>query len=247
MDIWKYYWVTHRDHLVMNPTSEAKTDEFISLLALASGARVLDVASGKGEQLLRIAERYGASGTGVDISPFEVEGAIRRATSRNLQDRITFVEGDGAEFNVEPNSFDLAMCLGANWIWGGHLGTIEALKQSVRPDGLMVLGEPHKIKDPEPEYIDMEPEFAPGLVTHAENIEIARNAGLTLLYTIVSDTNDWDRYEGLRLRAAELYAEENSEDPDARKILKRQRVEFDNYLRFGRDTVGWAIYQFRAP
>ena len=80
MDIWKYYWVTHRGHLVMNPRSEAKTDEFISLLALAPGARVLDVASDKGEQLLRIAERYGASGTGV-ISPFKVEGAIRRATS----------------------------------------------------------------------------------------------------------------------------------------------------------------------
>jgi cyclopropane fatty-acyl-phospholipid synthase-like methyltransferase len=100
MDIWKYYWVTHRDHLVMNPRSEAKTDEFLSLLALAPSARVLDVASGKDEQLLRIAERYGASGTGVDISPFEVEGAIRRAISRNQQDRITVVEGDGTEFNV---------------------------------------------------------------------------------------------------------------------------------------------------
>ena len=55
-----------------------------------------------------------------------------------------------------------------------------------------------------------------GLVTHAKNIEIARNAGLTLLYTIVSDTNDWDRHEGLRLRVPELYAEENPEDPDAR-------------------------------
>jgi cyclopropane fatty-acyl-phospholipid synthase-like methyltransferase len=65
----------------MNPSSEAKTDEFISLLALAPGARVLDVASDKGEQLLRITEGYGASSTGVDISPFEVEGAIRRFTS----------------------------------------------------------------------------------------------------------------------------------------------------------------------
>ena len=139
------------------------------------------------------------------------------------------------------------MCLGPSWIWGGHLGTIEALKQCVRPSGLIVLGDPYKIKDPEPGYIDMEPEFAPGLVTHAKNIEIARNAGLTLLYTIVSDTNDWDRHEGLRLRVPELYAEENPEDPDAREILKRQRAEFDSYLRFGRDTVGWPMYQFHAP
>ena len=60
MNIWKYYGVTHADHLVMNPTSEAKTDEFISLLPLKNtpNARVLDIASGKGEQLLRIIEKY---------------------------------------------------------------------------------------------------------------------------------------------------------------------------------------------
>jgi SAM-dependent methyltransferase len=247
MNIWKFYAVTHGDHVVMNPTSEAKTDEFISLLPLSPGATVLDIASGKGEQLLRIAAKYGASGIGVDTSPYEVEAATKRTAVRNLQDQVEFVEGDGAKFDVEPNSFDLAMCLGASWVWGGHLGTIEALKQRVRSGGLIVVGEPFKLKDPEPEYIALEPELTTTFVTHAENVEIGRNAGLTLLYTIVSDHDDWDRYEGLRLRAAELYAEENPSDPDTTEILIRQRREHDTYIRFGRDTLGWAIYIFRAP
>jgi len=247
MDIWKFYGVTHRDHLVMNPTSEAKTDEIISLIPLKPNARVLDIASGKGEQLLRIIEKYDATGVGVDISPYEVAASNERAERRGLQDKVEFINGDGAKYQAEPNSFDLTMCFGASWVWGGHLGTIEALKKIVKPGGLIVLGEPYKLKDPEPGYVEAEPEFAKSMVTHAENVEIAQNAGLTLLYTIVSDHNDWDRYEGLRLRAAELYAEENPSDPDAIEILERQRSEHDLYLKHGRDTVGWAIYLFRAP
>lgn len=249
MNIWKFYGVTHADHLVMNPTSEAKTDEYISLLPLENtpNPRVLDIASGKGEQLLRIIEKHNATGVGIDISPYEVEAATKRAKERGLQDKVEFINGDGAKYDAQPASFDLVQCLGASWVWDGHHGTIEALKNIVKPGGLIVLGEPYKLQDPEPGYIEAEPEFAASMVTHAENVKVAQNAGLTLLYSIVSDHNDWDRYEGLRLRAAELFAENNPDDPDATEILEKQRSAHDLYLKHGRDTVGWAIYMFRAP
>jgi len=247
MNIWKYYGVTHADHLVMNPTSEAKTDEIISLLPLKPNARVLDIASGKGEQLLRIIEKHDATGIGIDISPYEIEASTQRAISRGLEGKVEFIEGDGAKQNFEPHSFDLAMCLGASWVWGGHLGTIEALKKLVKPGGLMLLGEPYKLKDPEPAYVEAEPDFAASMVTHAENVEIAQSAGLNPLYSIVSDHNDWDRYEGLCLRAAQLFAEENPDDPDAAEILDMRRGEYDLYLKHSRDTAGWAIYLFRTP
>ena len=247
MDIWKFYGVTYRDHLVCNPTSEAKLDELVALLPLQAGGRVLDIACGKAEQLLRIIDRHGATGVGVDISPYEIKAANRRAADRNLAERVEFIEGDGAKYDAQPNSFDLTMCLGASWVWGGHFGTIEALKKIVKPGGLIVLGEPFKLKEPDPGYIDAEPDFAKSMVTHAENVEIAQNAGLTLLYSIVSNLDDWDRYEGLRIRAAELYAEENPEDPDANEILDKQRHSSDIYLKYGRDTVGWAIYMFKTP
>jgi hypothetical protein len=106
---------------------------------------------------------------------------------------------------------------------------------------------PALLKEPDTGYVEAEPDFAKSMVTHAENVEIAQDAGLTLLYSIVSDHNDWDRYEGLLIRAAELYAEENPEDPDAPEILEKQRQSSDLYLKYGRDTVGWAIYMFRSP
>ena len=247
MDRWKYYGVTHRNHLVCNPTSEAKLDELVSLIPLKPGARVLDIACGKAELLLRIAQRHDASGVGVDISPYEIEEANRRATARQLDDRVEIVNGDGAEYDAAPDSFDLAMCIGATWVWNGYLGTIEALKKIVVPGGLIAIGEPFKMKEPDAGYIAAEPDFVPTLVTHAENVAIAQSAGLTPLYITVSNQDDWDRYEGLQMLAGETYAEENPDDPDVPELLKRRHENDDVYLKWGRDTLNWAIYLFRKP
>jgi SAM-dependent methyltransferase len=247
MDTWKYYGITHRDHFVCNPTSEAKLDELVGLIPLKPGARVLDIACGKAELLLRIAERHGASGVGVDISPYEVEEANRQVASRGLKDRIEIVNMGGAEYDAAPGSFDLAMCIGAIWVWNGFLGTIEALKKIVTPGGVIAIGEPFKLKDPDPGYIAAEPDFAPKMVTHADNVAIAQGAGLTLLYAIASNQDDWDRYEGLQTLAAESYAAEHPDDPDVLELLERRHKTDDVYLKWGRDTTNWAIYLFRAP
>ena len=247
MDIWKYFAVTHRNHTVCNPTSTAKLDELVDLVPLQSGARVLDIACGKAELLLRIAQRYNATGVGVDISPYEVEEAKLRVAARELQDRIEIVKADGAEYAAAPGSFDMAMCIGATWVWDGYSGTIEALKKIVVPGGLIAIGEPFRMKQPDPDYIAAEPAFVPTLVTHAENVAIAQDAGLTLLYALVSHQDDWDRYEGLQTLAAELYASEHPDDPDVPELLKRRREGDAVYLKWGRDTLNWAIYLLRAP
>ena len=247
MDIWKYYGITHRNHLICNPTSEAKVDEMANLLPLQPGSKVLDIACGKAELLLRIATRHQCSGVGVDISPYEVEEAQRRTASRNLQDRIEIVLASGADYDIQPHSFDLAMCIGATWVWNGYEGTIEALKKAVTPGGLIAIGEPFKMKEPSAEYLAAEPGFADGIVTHAENVRIALEHGLTPLYTIASNHDDWDRYESLQWIAAEEYAREQPEDPDVPELLSRSRKSRDIYLEHGRETLSWAIYLFRSP
>ena len=152
----------------MQPNVRSQADELVGLLPLKSGARLLDIACGKAELLLRIAQRHDASGIGVDISPYEVEEANRRVASRQMADRIEIVNIDGAGYAARPGSFDMAMCIGATWVWNGFAGTIEALKKIVAPGGLIAIGEPFKLKDLDPGYIAAEPEFAPTLVTHAE-------------------------------------------------------------------------------
>ena len=247
MDRWKYFGITHRDHIVCNPTSSTKLDELVDLLPLQRQSRVLDIACGKAELLIRIADRHDATGVGVDISPYEIEAAKQRVAARKFERRIEIVESDGAEYDIEPGSFDMAMCIGATWVWGGYRGTIAALKNVVVPGGLIAIGEPFKMNEPSKDYVAADPEFVPTLVTHAENVAMAQDEGLTLLYAVVSNRDDWDRYEGLQTRAAELYAAEYPEDPDVSELLERRHEDDALYLNWARDTLNWAIYLFRAP
>ena len=248
MDIWKYYGVTHADHLIMNPLSSAKLDELVGLLPLQTGARMLDIACGKGELLIRVARNHeGTLGVGVDLSPYEAPAAKRRVDEYGLEDRIEILEMGGADYDAAPGSLDLATCIGASWVWDGFQGTINAFKKIVKPGGLIAIGEPYKMQEPSAEYENAEPGMAANLVTHAENIGIAMAAGLTPLYSIASNQDDWDRYEGMQWRAAEIWAAENPDDPDVSELLERMRRDRAVYLRHGRDTLNWAIYLFRVP
>lgn len=247
MDRWKYFGITHADHLVCNPTSSEKLDELVELIPLSPGSRVVDIACGKAELLLRVVERHGATGVGVDISPYETKAARQRVAARGLEDRVEIVDSDGAEFNAEPGSVELAMCIGATWVWNGFVGTIEALKKMVVPGGLIAIGEPFKMKEPHTDYIAAEPDFVPTLATHAENVAIAQDQGLTFLYAVASNQDDWDRYEGLQTRAAVLYADEHPEDPDVEELLRIRREADAVHLNWARDTLNWAIYLFKAP
>ncbi len=247
MDRWKYYAITHRNHVFCNPMSSEKFDELVGLLPLERGGRVLDVACGKAEFLARIASRHGTSGLGIDIAPAEVEAARAKIVALDLEGEIAIVEGDGAAVTIEPHSFDLAMCIGATWVWQGYAGTIDALKEAVVPGGLIAIGEPFKRHDPHPDFVAADPDFVPSLVTHAENVEIAQQHGLTLLYAIVGNPDDWDRYEGLQTLAAEQYVRDNPDDPDAEELTSLRREYDAVHMKWARDTLGWAIYLFRAP
>ncbi|MFO8085151.1 MAG: methyltransferase domain-containing protein, partial [Desulfobacterales bacterium] len=101
MDIWKFFNITHREHVVCNPTSEEKLTRLVELLRLPTGAQVVDIACGKGEFLIRLAEAYGVRGVGIDISPFFIAEAERRIKMRASDAGITFTQMDGADF--EPD------------------------------------------------------------------------------------------------------------------------------------------------
>ena len=247
MDTWTYYGITHADHVVCNPTSPDRLDEIIGLLELPPGAMVWEAASGKGELLIRLAERYGVRGVGIDRSPYEVPVARARAADRVPGARLTFVEADAASQPADEASVDLAVCLGGSWIWGGHRGTLRELRRITRPGGLILVGEPYWWREPDPAYCAASGLGRDDVGTLEENVATGREEGLTPLYVQPSTLEDWDRYEFLQLRAAERYAVEHADDPDVPELLERTRRERDEYLRWGRDTLGWAIHLFRRP
>jgi SAM-dependent methyltransferase len=246
MDVWKFYDVTHRYHEVCNPTSRAKLDELVALLDLNPGSAALDIACGKGELLTRLAERYEISGIGVDISPHCVADAERKLRERVPGAQIQILNMDGADCRHDQ-LFDLAMCIGASWVYRGHRGTLRALKTMTKPNALILVGEPFWLKEPDDAYLVAESLTRDMFGTHYENVLVGEDEGLLPLYTMVSNRDDWDRYETLQWYAADKYAGDNPDDPDVSEILTRVARSRTDYLRWGRDTLGWAMYLFRRP
>ena len=205
MDIWKFYSVIHECHTVCNPMSTTKLDELFGLLKLNPGADVLDIGCGKGEILARLAERYEISGVGVDLSPYFVADAEERLKERVPGAPVKILNMDGADYRPD-RLFDLTMCIGASWVYQGYKGTLAALKAMTKPGGLILAGEPFWSKEPDDAYLAAGGFARDMFGTHHENVLAGESEGLFPLYTLVSNQDDWDRYETLQWYAAEKYA-----------------------------------------
>jgi SAM-dependent methyltransferase len=246
MNMWKYFDITHREHILCNPMSIAKFEELIDLLRLEREARVLDIAAGKGEFILRLAERYGIGGVGIDLSPYCIADAQEKMAQRLPDGRVEFLEMEGADYEAErPYSFALTSCLGASWIFDGYRGTLKALNDMTTPDGLIVVGEPYWRQEPAADYLTALNMERSVFGTHEENVLLGEEMGLSPVYTLVSNLDDWDRYEALQWYAVDLWARCSQDDPDLQEVLAKVDQSRKEYLKWGRDTLGWAIYVFR--
>ena len=246
MDNWKFYDITHREHVLCNPMNLEKFEQLIALFRLKPGARVLEIATGKGEFIIQLAEQYHISGLGIDLSPYHIADAQKKHQKRVPDAQLNFLEMNGADYVPEKSkSFDLLACIGASWIYGGHQGTLKALTKMAARESWIVVGEPYWRQEPEEDYLKAIGQERSSFGTHYENVEVGQEHGLELVYTLVSSQDDWDMYEGLNWYAAEEWASAHPDDPDVEVVLKRVRESKNTYLRWGRETLGWAIYVFK--
>jgi len=246
MDLWKYFDITHRMHLVCNPMVKEKFYRLCDFLPLGKGSRVLDIACGKGEFLVRLAELYDISGIGVDLSPYCIRDSERKKQERVPEADLVFVEMDGAEYMPgNDEKHDLASCIGASWVYGGYSGTMQTLSEMTKPGGWVVVGEPFWRREPSEDYLESQNMKREDFGSHVGNIRKGEEMGLRCAYTLVSDEDDWDHYETLQWLAAEQYLAENPDDPDNEELLSKVLCYKNAYLDEGRSTQGWAIYVFK--
>ncbi|MBM4024620.1 MAG: class I SAM-dependent methyltransferase [Planctomycetes bacterium] len=246
MDTWKFYDIIHREHVVCNPTSNDKLARLVGLLRLPREARVADIACGKGEFLIRLAEAYGIRGIGIDISPFCIADAQRQLQRRAPGAEVVFRQMNGSDFRPqEPHRLTVAACIGASWVFGGHAETLDALAGMVAPGGWVIVGEPYWRQRPAEEYLAALGAGPDSFGSHVGNAQAGEPRGLELVHTFVSSQDDWDNYEGLQWYAAAEYARCHPDDPDLPELVARVAKDKAMYLRWGRDTLGWAMYVFR--
>jgi cyclopropane fatty-acyl-phospholipid synthase-like methyltransferase len=248
MDRWKYFDITHKMHLVCNPMEKEKFYRLCGLLPLGRGSRVLDIACGKGEFLVRLAELHGVSGVGVDLSPYCIRDCERKKQERVPEADLVFIERDGADYTPEEDEkYHLASCIGASWVYGGYRETLQALQEMTTPGGWVVVGEPFWRKEPSENYLESQNMKKEDYGSHAGNVRMGEELGHRCVYTLVSDEDDWDHYETLQWLAAEEYVTETPDDPDNEELLSKVLRNKNAYLEEGRSTQGWAVYVFKKP
>jgi SAM-dependent methyltransferase len=243
----KFSSIAHRDHDYCNPISTAKIEQMLDLLSLDGGSRVLDLGCGRAELALRIIERFNSTVIAVDHSELMLDAARERAQWTGALNKLHLDDSDIRDYRADPETFHLTVMMGAGGISGGMAGICNQLKIWTKSGGYILIGEGYWQRKPHPDYVAFlgggESEF----LDHRGNVQAGIAAGLIPMHAATASPDEWDEYEWKYSRSIEHYAGEAPDDPDVPAMLERIRRWRDAYLRWGRDTLGFAVYLFHRP
>lgn len=240
--------LAHTDLRILNPISSRVLDETIGTLDLMAGAAALDIGCGKGELLLRLAERHGTRGLGIDLSANYIAAARDAVIARGPHPAPEFEAGDVRHRQLQAGAYALAACIGASHASGaGTRGALSALKTLVRPGGQILLGEGFWERNPSPAFLSALGAERDELADYGGTIRMGLELGLTPLYARVASQDDWDRYEWSLVDTVERYvAGANPAAPGVGALREyADRIRTRMLMPDGRGTLGFGLFVFQ--
>ena len=247
MDIPRIFNITESAHRIHNPFTSEKLATLGAALRLKPGTRVLDLGSGSGEMLCTWARDYKITGLGIDMSLLFSEQAKLRAEELGVADRVTFVHDDAAGY-VADQKAGVAACIGATWIGGGVVGTIELLAKSLRAEGIILIGEPYWLRLPPTEDV------AKGCFANSSSDflmlpELLASFGdlnYDIVEMVLADQEGWDRYEAAKWLTMRRWLEANPGDDFAKEVRAQLTLEPKRYVAYTREYLGWGVFALMA-
>ncbi|MQM27648.1 SAM-dependent methyltransferase [Glycomyces albidus] len=243
MDLPRTFTIRESSHRLINPFTPEKLAVLGRAIRPEPGTTMLDLACGKGEMLSTWARDHGVTGTGVDISSVFIDSARERAAELGVADRVAFVHGDAAG-HVADAPVGIASCIGATWIGGGVDGTVDLLRRSLAPGGMMLIGEPYWRLDP-PDQAAVEGCYMGSkdeLFGLPELLEHFRDLGCDVVEMVLADQDSWDRYSAAQWLNLRRWLDANPDDELAGEL----RAELDTapvkHARYQREYLGWGVF-----
>ncbi len=222
---------------ICNPMSSAQLDEVVDTIGPVEALRVLDVACGYGELLIRCAESAPIVGLGIDLSPWMICGAAEAAATRPLPDaELQWVLGEARDFEPDPSA-DVAVCIGAEWVWHDFGGTVRALVERVNDGGALVVGAARLHLGADQQAVRK----SHGVVESIDDMAVTLHShGLHIEHRVDPDDAGWDDYLARTHRAAEAWAVRHP-GPRAERWLAEQR-DWQQARERDREVIGWSVW-----
>lgn len=237
------FTIAESSHRILDPFTPAKLDELGNALHLTAGMTMLDLACGKGEALCQWASQHGITGTGVDFNPPFIAAARDRARELGVSEQVILLESNAAGF-VAETPVDVASCMGATWIGGGTLGTLDLLALSMKPGGIALIGEVYwrEVPTTPEELTGTGSQSVEQFSTLWDLIEQFQSEGWDLVEMVLADEDSWDRYTAAQWLNMRRFIDANPDD----EIVPELRAELDavpgKYVRYRRRYWGWGVF-----
>lgn len=81
------------------PTNQETVEEMLKLAGVKPGDVVYDLGCGDGRIVITAAQKFGATGVGVDLNPQRIKEANANAEAAGVADKVKFVQGDLFDFD----------------------------------------------------------------------------------------------------------------------------------------------------
>jgi len=246
MDIARIFTIRESGHRIHNPFTAEKLALLGRILRLEPGMTALDLGSGSGEMLCTWARDHGLTGTGVDLSAMFTEQARARAVELGVSDRVQFIHADAVGY-VHDRRVDLAGCVGATWIGGGVPGTVELLAKSLRPGGIMLIGEIYwRTTPPDQQTVEgCELTSVDDALSLPDLLEQFSQLGYDVVEMVLADQDSWDRYQAAQWFTMRTWLDAHPDDELADQVRNTLSTEPGLYVRYTREFLGWGVFVLR--
>ncbi|MYX99939.1 methyltransferase domain-containing protein [Streptomyces sp. SID486] len=243
MDLPRSFTIRESSHRLCNPFTSEKLAILGHAISPSPGTHILDLACGKGELLCTWARDHGVTGTGVDISTVFIGAARARAVELGVADRVDFVHGD-ASGHVADDPVGIAACVGATWIGSGVPGTVDLLRRSLAPGGMMLIGEPYWRREPLDQATVKACHVArkDDLLPLPELLEQFGDLGCDVVEMVLADQDSWDRYAAAQWLNIRRWLDANPDDELADEMRTELAAAPAQHARYQREYLGWGVF-----